>query len=489
MHRKSGILLTLLLLIVLRTNGQNTEHINSLAKQLQVHVAILAADSLLGRGLGTEGKIMAKRYISNYFSEIGLEAYDSAGYYQHFIVRSGIMQANASNVAGFIRGTDPYLQNEFIIIGAHYDHLGYSISDGNHTIFNGADDNASGVAVMMETARIISARKEKPKRSIIFIAFDAEESGLLGSKEFLNSNTLVNADKIKAMFSIDMVGMYSVNNGLDLIGIKTFERGAEIARKTALDHNISISRMTSVIAQRTDTQPFGEAGIPAIHAYTGQNSPYHKPTDTWEKLDYGGMAGITLLFVDLIFEMAGMDEIIPLGFISRSKSSVGVNAGIIAYFGSSRHLFPDDFYNAKRIISFGGGLAFQLHIGNRITIQTEAAYQSDGSKSDQGIFRRNALYTPINLHWNLFSIGRENRFSVYTGPYHRYNFNGKNGDEKLDFKYLYNQREWGFNIGIGIDIMKWQIKSEWQRSISDLFQDDQIKAKPAAWHLSIAKWF
>jgi hypothetical protein len=487
MHRKLISILCLTLFTGFGAIAQDFESSNSLAGQLQNHVSILAADSLEGRGLGTEGKLKAKRYVSSFFRQIGLEPYDGSNYYQHFTVRSGIIQAHASNVIGILRGTDPKLRDEFIIIGAHYDHLGYSDSKENRIVFNGADDNASGVAVMMEIARIMS--KEEPKRSVVFIAFDAEESGLLGAKEFLNTNKLVIREKIKAMFSLDMVGMYKANKGVDLFGMKTFERGAEIAEKTALNHNISIKRMTSDIAQRTDTQPFGEAGIPAIHAYTGQKSPYHKPTDTWEKLDYDGMADITGFLSDLIYGMSVMDEIIPLRSIDRSERYIGVNVGMISYFGNSRHLFSDDFYNAKRIISFGGGLAFQLHIGNKVTIQAEAAYQSDGSKSEQGVFRRSALYTPANIHWNLSSMGRENRFSVFTGPYHRYNFGGKNGEEKLDFLEVYNEREWGYNVGIGLDFMKWQIKAEWQRSITTLLQGDIPKIKPAAWHFCIAKWF
>src|SRR5690606_5162560 len=114
-----------------------------------------------------------------------------------------------------------------------------------------------------------------PKRSLIFIAFDAEESGLLGSKHYVETIDAELRNQIKAMFSFDMVGMLEANKGLDLKGIGSLVNGEEIAKKHT--DGITLLNTSASIENRTDTEPFGDKGIPAIHVFTGTKSPYHKP--------------------------------------------------------------------------------------------------------------------------------------------------------------------------------------------------------------------
>ena len=188
----------------------------STPEQLKEHVYILASDSLLGRGFGTPQGLKAAHYIAAEFEQAGIEALD--GHYLHpFMHRSGILNIPGNNVIGVVRGNDPELKNEYIVLGAHYDHLGWKIVDGDTVVYNGADDNATGSSSIIEIGRNLVERKAELGRSIILVAFDGEESGLIGSNHFL-SDSMVAPHQVKLMFSLDMVGMVEAHNGLDMKG-------------------------------------------------------------------------------------------------------------------------------------------------------------------------------------------------------------------------------------------------------------------------------
>ncbi|MFP4366524.1 MAG: M20/M25/M40 family metallo-hydrolase, partial [Bacteroidales bacterium] len=230
--------------------GQLNDYGNrSLAERLKDHVAVLASDSLEGRGLGTRGKVIAKNYIAGHFHSFGLIPVDG-DYFQNFEMRVGLAWVQGSNVIGYLKGADPDLQSEFIVIGAHYDHLGYEDKNGQRIIYPGADDNASGTASLIELARYFSQNREKMGRSIIFIAFDAEESGLIGSEKFLNMSEAFGKNNIKAMFSLDMVGMYGVHSGLDMKGMGAVDGGVEMAECLAEEYNINLKNTSAEMEYR-----------------------------------------------------------------------------------------------------------------------------------------------------------------------------------------------------------------------------------------------
>jgi aminopeptidase YwaD len=465
---------------------------SELMKRLERHITVLASDSLEGRGLGTDGKVLAQNYISRQFRDIGLSPYNDEDFFQYFDLRIGLIWVSGANVVGWLKGSDPDLCGEYIVIGAHYDHLGYELKDDSKIIYHGADDNASGVAAVIELGRYFASNPQLVKRSIIFIAFDAEESGLRGSKKFIDEDTLFNASAFRAMFSMDMVGMYSANNGLDMKGIATLNDGENLAKSLAVAQGIKLKNTSGDIESGTDTSPFGEMGIPAIHVYTGKNSPYHKPEDTFEKLDYEGMERIVVYMQSLITEMASIRELVPAKQVAKTQKpfSLHFNAGVIAGLGSSHHKYSEEFYNAKSVFTYNAGLFMQLHVGKRITLQPEVLYQSDGSKSEEGIFRRYSLYVPVNLHYNIVNE-YDGLFKVYpfAGGYFIYTFDGKNGEDKLDFDNDYNNQEWGMNLGLGMDIKKFQAKITWRRGLSELSRNDENDINSSAWFISFGYKF
>jgi hypothetical protein len=474
-------------LLVLPLFSQELEQAE-LNEKLEKHVTLLASDSLEGRGLGTDGKVLAKNYISGQFHEIGLRPYNKEDFFQPLDLRIGLAWVSGVNVVGWLKGSDPGLQNEFIVIGAHYDHLGYHLKENKKVIYHGADDNASGVAAVIELARYFATHPQLIKRSIIFIAFDAEESGLLGSTRFVKENALSDISAFRVMFSLDMVGMYTANNGLDLKGIATVEDGENLAESLAVTQGIQLKNTSGDIEYGTDTWPFAEKGIPAIHVFTGKNSPYHKPEDTSDKLDYDGMAKVVIYLQSLITEMAATPELIPSRHFIRMQKpyALQLNAGVTVGLGSSRHKYPNEFYNAKSVFAYNAGLFLQMSLGKIITLQPEVLFQGDGSKSDTGTFRRQSICIPLNLHFNIVNdYGGMYKVYPFAGGYFLYAFDGKKGEDELDFDNEYYRQEWGMILGIGMDIKNFQTKLTWKRSLSELSRNSANNFNSSAWFFSI----
>ena len=215
------------------------------------------------------------------------------------------------NVLGFIKGNDSLLKDEYIVIGAHYDHLGYGgYKSGSrrphlNQIHNGADDNASGVSILIELVK--SIKKIKNKRSILFIAFGAEEMGLIGSKYFVNSK-LIEHDKIQIMINMDMVGKLKEEKVLSVSGTKT---GIDLEK--FLIESFNNSKLSFVFDEKgygpSDHSSFYVNDIPVLSFFTGGHSDYHTPLDDYQKLNYSGMYLIKELVSEVILTIDGKPKI------------------------------------------------------------------------------------------------------------------------------------------------------------------------------------
>ncbi len=454
---------------------------NDLSQRLKNHVTILASDSLEGRGLGTQGRIRAMNYIAAQFQQAGLNPYQEGTYFQLFDLRIQLVNVQGNNVVGWVEGSHPDLKNEYIVVGAHYDHLGYATKNGEKIIYPGADDNASGTATVMELAGLFAANPSMAGRSIIFVAFDAEESGLLGAKRFLEENTVFDISKIKLMFSLDMVGMYEASGKVDMRGSGSLQKGADIVKKVAAARGINLGSTAPDISQYTDTGPFGDVGIPSVHVFTGMKSPYHKPEDTHEKLDYEGMALVTGFLQDLIAEFSVMPELVPaMNLVATEKpGALRFSWGLTANFGSARHRYPDEFYKAKGVFGVGAGLFFQTHLGKILTFQPEVLYDYDGSQAAEGLFGRHNLLIPANVQFNLpLESGGAMRAYPFAGGYFRYTFAGINDNDGLDFDHQYNDQEWGINYGIGLEVMRFSTAVTFRRGLTNISKkgDDNFRS-------------
>ncbi len=442
------------------------------SQELEKHVTLLASDSLEGRGFGTNQ--MARDYIVNEFKNAGLQPFDGS-YVDTFSVRINIIRIEGKNVVGLIPGNDPDLKNEYIVLGAHYDHLGYRKENEEKIVFNGADDNASGTAAVIELAKMLVKDQSQLKRSVILIAFDGEESGLLGSTSFVK-NCPIDVSNIKLMFSLDMVGMYNTNNGVDLHGIGSLENFETILEKVKED--VKITNQAKGVENRTDTQPFGDKGIPSIHVFTGSKSPYHKPEDDSNLLDYEGMAKVCGLVYRFTLEASSSQSLEPISSLtaeSEKKENEKFAVGMRINVGSSFYDYKDQFFVGKDLVALETGIFAQVRISKHFRLQPEVVYELKGSESVDGDIRMHAVTVPVNL---LLTTGDPSGFTpmgyLSAGGYYSHNFAGKAGSVDVDFDNIFEPEEYGFTLGVGIQMRGIQIGYYHKVGLSNVTQQNTV---------------
>jgi len=237
----------------------------------------------------------------------------------------------AYNVVGVIEGNDPKLKREYIVIGAHYDHLGHggesSLAPNSSDIHHGADDNASGTAGLLELARIFSAQRGQLRRSVIFIAFNAEESGLIGSKAYVNNPAAPLADTV-VMINLDMIGRVKENK-LTVGGVGTSPEFRNLAG--SLNNGFTLQLSEDGFGP-SDHSSFYAKQIPVLFFFSGTHEDYHKPSDTADKINYEGQAKI-VGFVAEIARAIDRGDARPAYAVARSQSS-GRSTGFRVYLGT-----------------------------------------------------------------------------------------------------------------------------------------------------------
>ena len=437
-----------LLLFVLLTKIIPTYSQSPLEDRLKQHVYILASDSLMGRKAGSEYAKKAASYIASQWEEIGIEPLRGNSYFVPF------MQSQYINIVGIIEGNDPFLKNEYIIIGAHYDHLGSRTRQkGDVVIYNGADDNASGVAAITELGRNLKAIQTDLRRSIILIAFDAEELGLHGSNEFAK-NPPVPTENIKLMISVDMVGWYGKSGYVEYEGSKTIKNGNRLLLDPDLipkGLNVKTQNFEKSIFTATDTDGFARKGIPTLAVTTGLKSPYHKPTDEAHLIDYEGMALITEHLTNVIKSASQEDILKSSGKISsKHNSNKRFAFGIQANIGNNHHFYTAGALDGKPETSFGIGLIGQFNM-NFFAIRPEVHYDYIGACFPKENIYTQSITVPVNLMLQTPNSGMMGA-AAFIGPYYNYRFEGRQGKQQLDFKNDYNREEFGLSLGFEIRI-------------------------------------
>jgi hypothetical protein len=273
------------------------------AERIRHHVYYLASDRMKGRGTGSRENDKAARYIINQFKKLGLAPLGTDGYRQPFTakVRRVVVPDSlrlTSNILGFLDNNAPYT----IVIGAHFDHLGLGRQGSSKApkpegqIHNGADDNASGVAGLLELARYFSQNSTEEPCNFLFIAFGAEELGLQGSRHFVNNPTLP-LDKINFMANMDMIGRYNPGRGVGIGGYGTSDAWPEIFKDVQGEVKFFTDRAGS---GGSDHGSFYAKNIPVLFFHTGGHDDYHTPTDDADKVDAPAEAGILAVEIRLI---------------------------------------------------------------------------------------------------------------------------------------------------------------------------------------------
>ncbi len=288
-------------------------------KRMMESVKYLSSDELEGRGTGTAGIEKAASFIENHFKKAGLKPFEKDGnYFQSWtgIVDSNEKKGTLKNIIGFIPGNKESMKGEAVVISAHYDHLGYGWPDvkkGNEgKIHPGADDNASGVAVLMELAEVM-AKSLKPDRTIIFAAFTGEENGLKGSKHFVENCKW----KITSDLNLDTVGRLN-GKKLMIINGNSASEWKHIFMGVGYVTGVQAELITEDL-DSSDQKSFINAGIPAVQLFSGPHFDYHTPADSVDKIDGEGLVKVAIFTKETVLYLAEREE--PFTLPGKTKSS------------------------------------------------------------------------------------------------------------------------------------------------------------------------
>lgn len=321
--------------------------VERVAGELRSDVVALTAPAFEGRETGTAGERAAAEWLSDSFATLGLKPKGDSAAFQTFRYKPHppmqmhgdtskqlgmalVKEIVGRNVLYHLDGTSPSKPKPTGVIGAHYDHLGYgdenSLFRGEPTIHFGADDNASGVAVMLELAQRFAQHPSKD--NLLFAGFSGEEKGLWGSNQFCATPT-VPLDQIRYMINMDMVGRLR-GDTLAVYGTGTTPEWMEIL-EACNDEGFVLVPSESGVGPSDHTSFYLE-DIPVLHFFTGQHPDYHRPTDTADLLNYEGMAKIAN-FIERVMRMLDAKDDLPFAATkdqdSESTPSFKVTLGVV----------------------------------------------------------------------------------------------------------------------------------------------------------------
>jgi hypothetical protein len=312
-------------------------------------IRFLTDDRLQGRMTGSRGADSAASYLARRFSQVGLQP-AAGGWFQPFTVGRDAPAARSTqagtlvgrNVVGILPGHDPVLRNQTVILGAHYDHLGHGgfgslDPDSTGMVHNGADDNASGAAALIQVAARLAA--SPPARTVVFIAFSGEELGLLGSAFYVKQPIYPLASTL-AMVNLDMVGR--LRNGRLIV------YGARSAKEfPALLDSLNWYAGFDLKAQGdgygpSDHSSFYAAKRPVLHLFTDLHEDYHRTTDDWQKVNYDGLKRVADFTLGLVTALANRTR--PLSFVdlpADAAPTVAITTPSTSGYGAYLGTVPD----------------------------------------------------------------------------------------------------------------------------------------------------
>ncbi len=280
------------------------------------HINFLASDALEGREAGTRGGHAAAAYLTDRLKAFGaLPAGEDGSFIQEF-------GAGYRNVLAVIPGGDPVLKDEYILIGAHFDHVGYGSRLNSNgpigRIHNGADDNASGVSGILEIVEGLSRLSAPLPRSILIGFWDGEEKGLLGSQHWAEHST-VPLNRVKLAFNLDMIGRL-VNDTVTIYGSRT---SVGLRQRLVRNNEATQIRFAYDFKNRDDSDhyTFFRKRIPYLMIYTGEHPDYHRPSDDADRINFDGLERITRLALRTLVESAECDQCGPFYDRCRDENS------------------------------------------------------------------------------------------------------------------------------------------------------------------------
>ncbi|OGU77812.1 MAG: aminopeptidase [Ignavibacteria bacterium RBG_16_34_14] len=251
-------------------------------------------------------------------------------------IKTGVeeVQKESWNVAGYLEGNDPVLKNEYIVVGAHFDHLGMgetgSLYRGDEPqIHNGADDNASGTTGVIELAEKFANEKDNLKRSIIFVTFSGEELGLLGSAYFVN-NPPIPVSQMSTMINMDMIGRLNEKNELIVYGAGTSSGWKELLNSTN-SYNFTLAFQDDGYGPSDHSSFYGK-NIPVLFFFTGTHPDYHRPSDDADKINFTGEEKILKYVYDITYKVNTAEN--KTEYVNVPRKESGTSGGWKVYVGT-----------------------------------------------------------------------------------------------------------------------------------------------------------
>lgn len=286
----------------------------SLEANLRRHINYLCSPALEGRLAGSEGERQAASYLYDRLEEIGITMLtDRAGDTFTIITATGDTIASR-NIVGIIEGSDPNLREEYIVIGAHLDHLGYYTVniDGvpQKRIYPGADSDASGVAALTEVARIVAGNQEALRRSVLFVGFGAMEQEFSGSRYFACDGGFSHIGNVKMMINLDMLGRGNASNPFEIysaISPKVLQRMMNMVLEK--ESVTARAALHNGVVFPSDNLAFKQADIPNLTFSTGISAEYRTVRDTPDLLLYDNLAAETVYIAAFLTTVNGMDNL------------------------------------------------------------------------------------------------------------------------------------------------------------------------------------
>lgn len=294
------------------------------------HVRELSSPAMEGRGLGSRGLEQAAAYIADQFASAGLRPINGTYRQRWQATLPGQGHVALENIVGLIPGSNRSVSAEPVIVGAHYDHLGVDAQSGRY--YPGADDNASGIAVLLEVAGKLS-RAFTPQRPIIFVAFTGEENGLLGSQYFVdNPPGAFASDDFFAMINLDAVGRLE-GRELQVFATDSAYEWPYMAQGIGFTIGVDATFPSETIAS-SDHVSFLNAGVPAIHLFSGTHNDYHRVSDSADQLDTAGMSDVALWLEEAVVyladrtdplrsNLAGAEPVVTSGQTTAREAALG----------------------------------------------------------------------------------------------------------------------------------------------------------------------
>ncbi len=319
------------------------------AEQMLETIRFLSSKKLEGRGFGSKGLEQAANFIAEQFRRSGLQPAGDDGYFQSWSAAGGEsgQKAVLKNIIGVIPGNNPAYDGQSVVIAAHYDHLGRGWPEPREEryrgmIHSGADDNASGVAVLLELAHTLS-KSLKPQRSIIFAAFSGEEAGRLGSRHYLSSADRYPNGKCIAMINLDTVGRLG-DNKLLVLGAESASEWVHIIRGIGFVTGVPMELVKQPL-DASDQISFHQAGIPAIQLFSGPNLDYHRPGDTADKIDTAGLINVATAGKEAIEYLAHREQPLTSTLKESKPTGTGQKTSRKVRLGT----IPDFAYNGNGV--------------------------------------------------------------------------------------------------------------------------------------------